>query len=223
MNEEIKAFLEELTVLSNKYDIAITGPTYSEIILRNAIDIEGTTDDIFEYAWYNFETDEYEIIDRDKAIQEDQWEIKESLKIELPNDTILIEFINLEIKYFIRNMLKMSNDEGKINEEEAQDLFYQFKDTLLENIDLQNWLIYEPNPLNEPSIRAIDFYQSMYTFINNIEVSSENSNESEDIIYENVLKLFIDTLETQLFNTYPVYVYYPDKLDQENITNNDEE
>lgn len=223
MNEEIKAFLEELTVLSNKYDIAITGPTYSEIILRNAIDIEGATDDIFEYAWYNFETDEYEIIDRDKAIQEDQWEIKESLKIELPNEIIPIEFINLEIKYFIRNMLKMSNDEGKINEEESQDLFYQFKDTLLENIDLQNWLIYEPNPLNEPSIRAIDFYQNMYTFINNIEVSSKNSNESEDIIYENVLKLFIDTLETQLFNTSPVYVYYPDKLDQENITNNDEE
>lgn len=120
-------------------------------------------------------------------------------------------------------MLKMSNDEGKINEEEAQDLFYQFKNTLLENIDLQNWLIYEPNLLNEPSIIAIDFYQSMYTFINNIEVSSKNSNESEDIIYENVLKLFIDTLETQLFNTSLVYVYYPYKLDQENITNNDEE
>lgn len=77
MNEEIKAFLEELTALSNKYNIAITGPTYSEIILRNAIDIEGATDDIFEYACYNFETDEYEIIDRDKAIQEDQWEIKD--------------------------------------------------------------------------------------------------------------------------------------------------
>jgi len=221
MSEEIKAFLEELTVLSNKYDIAITGPTYSEIILRNAIDIEGATDDIFEYAWYNFETDEYEIIDRDKAIQEDQWEIKESLKIELPNETIPIEFINLEIKYFIRNMLKMSNDEGKINEEEAQDLFYQFKETLLENIDLQNWLIYEPSPLNEPSIRAIDFYQHMDTFINNIEISSKDSSESKDVIYKTALKLFIDTLESDLFNDSPAYVYCPDKDTQKNITNNE--